>query len=84
VQEPVAAVRISSMSDAVRAAVLEARSAEPAAKWIDIDWEPAAMPLAEEAVLRSRADIVKEASQALIAQANQTRESVISLLQSRG
>jgi hypothetical protein len=83
-QEPVAAVRISSMSDAVRAAVLEARSAEPAAKWIDIDWEPAAMPLAEEAVLRSRADIVKEASQALIAQANQTRESVISLLQSPG
>jgi hypothetical protein len=68
------------MSDAVRAAVIQARSANEA------DRLTSAVPLKDEtftpeAIIRSKADILKQASQALIAQANQSRDSVLSLLQ---
>lgn len=74
-------VQITSMSDAVRQAVIDARTTETRKGWL----EPAAAAPAdadvEEAVFRSKADILAAASQAMLAQANQTRESVISLLQ---
>mgnify|MGYP003575345251 CR=1 FL=1 len=81
---PAPPVRITNMSDAVRQAVLDARLPETSERWLNITWEAPVVPLADDELARSRADIVKAASQALIAQANQTRESVISLLQAPG
>ena len=69
------------MSDAVRQAVIDARNPKPAAAWLDLAPGDPVRQTVEEAVLRSKADILKEASQAMLAQANQTRDSVMSLLQ---
>jgi len=74
-------VQITSMRDAVRQAVIDARTPAAATKWIELP--PALSPGSDiaEAVARSKADILAEAAQAMLAQANQTRESVTSLLQ---
>ena len=74
-------VQITSMRDAVRQAVIDARTPAAATKWIELP--PALLPGSDvaEAVARSKADILAEAAQAMLAQANQTRESVTSLLQ---
>ena len=72
------------MSDAVRQAVLDARSTEVRSSWLNLAPDGAQAADIAETVVRSKADILKEASGAMLAQANQTRESVISLLQAGG
>jgi hypothetical protein len=74
-------VQITSMSDAVRQAVIDARSTQSRTTWLNLVRDNRSATNVEEAVARSKADILKEASQAVLAQANQTRDSVMSLLQ---
>ena len=79
--QPVPVVQITTMRDAVRQAVIDARTPAATTRWIEL---PPALSLGsdiEEAIARSKADILAEAAQAMLAQANQTRESVTSLLQ---
>ena len=82
--KPAAAVRITSMSDAVRQAVIDARTPDVAAKWIG--YVPKGTPEADAEVVafRSKAEILSDASQAMLAQANQTRESIRGLLDPGG
>jgi len=68
------------MLDAVRQAVIDARTPPSVTLWVQRS--PTAAPeIVEEEVIRSKESILEEASKALLAQANQTRESVISLIQ---
>jgi flagellin-like hook-associated protein FlgL len=69
------------MRDAVRQAVIDARTPTATTRWIQLAPGPTSEADIEEAVARSKADILAEAAQAMLAQANQTRESVTSLLQ---
>ena len=77
-------VQITSMSDAVRQAVIDARAVEPRKGWLDLGSDDGEATNVEETVVQSKAEILAAASQAMLAQANQTRESVISLLQAAG
>jgi hypothetical protein len=69
------------MRDAVRQAVIDARSPAPSADWLNLPVVAPKETVSDETVARSKAEILKEASQAMVAQANQTRDSVKSLLQ---
>jgi hypothetical protein len=77
----VRAVQITVMREAVRQAVIDARSPKIATAWLSLPGLAMTQAADEETVARSKAEILKEASQAMLAQANQTRESVRSLLQ---
>lgn len=77
-------VQITSMSDAVRQAVIDARAVEPRKGWLDLGSDDGEATNVEETVVQSKAEILAAASQAMLAQANQTRESVISLLRAAG
>lgn len=77
-------VQITTMRDAVRQAVIDARTRPETAKWIELPPRLPAQAGIEQVLIRSKADILAEASQAMVAQANQTRDSVMSLLQAPG
>ena len=72
------------MSDAVRQAVIDARTPAATTKWVEyVPKEPAETD-AEAIAIRSKAEILSDASQAMLAQANQTRESIRGFLDPGG
>lgn len=72
------------MSDAVRQAVIDARTPAATTKWIEYVPKETPEADAEAVALRSKAEILSDASQAMLAQANQTRESIRGLLDPGG